>query len=285
MPAENPTSTETTHDAPEISLPALPVAVPLPWYWVAAEAAVVGSAHLRSHPPKPCQDAALADAMTRPMALVADGAGSALLSHLGAHAVVRSIRRLIHTLEPVVAASLDEANVPRERPQALADQLVAHAIGTLTDLAEEHQRPVEDFRCTLLLWIMGRERAFWLKVGDGALIAATAGQLTTVGPAGKGEFANQTCFIGPRLSAGEWRWGGIASSALTGVAAMSDGAAERLVGQADARVAPAMAALIEGMSHDKIGRRDLFDLLADPARWQRTSGDDKSLSILARRLS
>ena len=67
--------------------------------WAAADAAVVGVAHLRAAPPTPCQDAALAEAGPRPIALVCDGAGSAPVSHLGATAVGIAIRRLCRTLE------------------------------------------------------------------------------------------------------------------------------------------------------------------------------------------
>lgn len=67
------------------------------------------------------------------------------------------------------------------------------------------------------MWLTGRQRAFWLKVGDGVLVAERDGEcLCVAAPAGKGEFANQTCFIGPHLREGQWAW---VNSTPTGSAA------------------------------------------------------------------
>ncbi|WP_442944097.1 protein phosphatase 2C domain-containing protein [Nostoc sp.] len=58
--------------------------------------AVVGSSHLRVDPPIPCQDSALSVLISRPAIFVADGAGSARLSHFGSSAVVRYLIVLQH---------------------------------------------------------------------------------------------------------------------------------------------------------------------------------------------
>ncbi len=250
--------------------------------WQAADAAVVGSAHLRGNPPKPCQDAALADAEMRPLVLLADGAGSAVASHLGAAAVIAGVRRLCRTLESDIAVALDKETDPTGMARAIARRIVAHARGTLDDLANAHLRNVEDFRCTLLVWLAGNQRALWLKVGDGVLVAEVDGEIRCVGPAGKGEFANQTCFIGPRLDDGEWAWGELDAKRLSGLAAMSDGAAERLVAHDAGHVSPAIGKLLRGAAETRVGRREIFSLLAEAEFWKGTSGDDKSLALVAR---
>ncbi len=135
----------------------LEAAASKPCAWTAADAAVVGAAHLRLVPPKPCQDAALADEAGRPLVVVADGAGSAAMSHLGASCVVAAVRRLVRTLDADFAMALDAGEPAFEVGENLAGKIVAHAAGTLEDLAMTHQRPTEDFRCTLLAWVLGTE--------------------------------------------------------------------------------------------------------------------------------
>lgn len=253
--------------------------------WLAADAAVVGAAHLRANPPKPCQDATLADSSRRPLVILADGAGSAAVSHVGAAAVVAGVRRLCRTLESDLAAALDAESGPTGLGESIARRIVAHTRGILDDLADIHLRGPEDFRCTLLVWLVGRQRALWLKVGDGALVAEADGACLCVGPAGKGEFANQTCFIGPRLEDRQWAWGEIDATRISGLAAMSDGAAERLVASDLSRVSPAVSKLLRGVAEREIGRREIFGLLAEAEFWKGTSGDDKSLGLVARALS
>ena len=91
------------------------LASPIFGNWIAADAAVVGSAHLRGNPPKPCQDAALADSAGRALIVLADGAGSAAVSHLGAAAVIAGVRRLCRTLAGEVTATLDTEKAPTGR--------------------------------------------------------------------------------------------------------------------------------------------------------------------------
>jgi hypothetical protein len=260
----------------------LEAAVSKPFSWVAAEAAVVGAAHLRLVPPKPCQDAALADEVGRPLVVVADGAGSAALSHLGASCVVTAVRRLVRTLDADFAMALDAGEPTFEIGEGLAGKIVAHAAGTLDDLAMTHQRPTEDFRCTLLVWVLGTERSVWVKVGDGALVAQREGGLRCVGPIGKGEYANQTCFVGPGLVREQWCWGSISTATIEGVAAMSDGAADRLVSSNGENVAQAMGKLLHAVGTGRADRRHVFGLLADGSMWKGSSGDDKSIALLAR---
>ena len=196
--------------------------------------------------------------------------------------MVSGVRRLCRTLEDDLVAVLDAQVAPAGGAEAVASRIVAHARGTLDDLAEAHSRSADDFRCTLLVWLAGRQRALWLKVGDGALVAETGGAYVCVGPAGKGEFANQTCFIGPRLEDAQWAWGEIDAARLSGLAAMSDGTAERLVAQDASRVSPAIGKLLRGVADAQVGRREVFGLLAEADFWKGTSGDDKSLALVAR---
>ena len=250
--------------------------------WTGIDVAVVGSSHLRNSPPKPCQDAAVADALGRGLVVLADGAGSAAVSHLGASAVVGAVRRLCRTKEDELAVILDAADQVDGSLRNLAQQIVRHAKGVVEDVASGHMRSQDDFRCTLLVWVVGKQRALWVKVGDGALVAEVDARAICIGPIGKGEFANQTNFVGPLLVDSQWSWGVIDSTRLTGVVAMSDGAAERLVSNDATSVSIAIGKVLRGAAENRIGRSEVFNLLAEAEFWRGTSGDDKSLALIAR---
>lgn len=66
------------------------------------------------------------------------------------------------------------------------------------------------------------------------------------------------------------------------MAVMSDGAAERLVANDASRVSPAISKLLRGVTKSQVGRREIFNLLAEADFWKGTSGDDKSLVLIAR---
>lgn len=135
------------------------------------------------------------------------------------------------------------------------------------------------------MWLAGRQDAFWLKVGDGVLVADTDGAFRCVGPARKGEFANQTCFIGPRLDDSQWAWSEIDARRFSGLAAMSNGAAGRLVASDGSRVSPAIGKLLRGVAEAQVGRREIFSLLAEADFRKGTNGDGKSLAMIAKVVS
>jgi Protein phosphatase 2C len=78
--------------------------------WYAVAEAVVGLTHRRAEPPLPCQDAFSISTKPRVSLLVADGAGSAAVSEIGANAVVNSCQRLLDTFDDQVSELLDSEN-------------------------------------------------------------------------------------------------------------------------------------------------------------------------------
>lgn len=264
--------------------------------WQSVHEAVVGLSHRNANPPLPCQDAALGRCQPRPTLLVADGAGSAALSEVGAQAVVGATARLLNTLDKQVAGLLDgpvtaqELDSHSQQARNFALLLVKHARGVLDDLAEQHRRPARDFRCTLLLIVAGTARALWLKIGDGALVferhslqadGSLQAELHTLGAPGKGEFANTTQFIDDRLSPADVQSGLLALQDITGLAAMSDGAAEKLIAQDGSRVARQLGHWLEALRQGKLPRRDLTRSFYSEAFCSGSSGDDCSIALLA----
>ncbi|TFH88284.1 protein phosphatase 2C domain-containing protein [Billgrantia azerbaijanica] len=278
-----------------MSADAEPSASDAPWRGLAT--AVAGLAHLEAEPPLPCQDAALAMVAPRPLLVVADGAGSAPASDRGARAVTRALRRLLDTLEGQVAALLDAPVAPDDgTDRQLALLLVKHARGVLDDVAEAQRREVRDLRCTLLVALVGRARLLWLKVGDGAIVVeravpvtteaedepALAPELTTLGESGRGEFANQTTFVDAHLAPEQVQSGSLAMAGITGLALMSDGAAEKLVAHDGSRVAGQLSHWLDDLRQGRLRQRDLVRRFYSDAFCRGTSGDDRSLALLAR---
>ncbi len=267
--------------------------------WTSLAVAVPGLAHLERHPPLPCQDAAGAFVQPRPALVVADGAGSSPASDLGARAAVIATRRLLATLDGQLSPLLDASPPPAEDElRHVALLLVKHAKGVLEDLAVEHHRPVRDVRCTLLVVVVGQARLLWLKVGDGALVVEEAEErqapgdeapelaprLLVLGEPGRGEFANQTRFVDEWLELDHVQSGTLSVERLTGLAAMTDGAAEKLVAYDGRQVSGQLSLWLAQLRQGALRQRDLVRRLYDEAFCRGTSGDDRSLALLAREL-
>ena len=266
--------------------------------WQAQYEAVVGLAHRDMSLPLPCQDAALARNQPRPMLMVADGAGSSAASEWGSQCVVTGIARLLDTLEQHLVDLLDSA----EEPEANAGRsfgllLVKHARGLLVDLAYTQRRSLKDVRCTLLVAVVGQQRLLWIKLGDGALVyeripqplavdtqaaeMSLQPQLMIVGTSGKGEFANQTQFIDEQLQPQDVQVGLLPVQNITGIAAMSDGAADRLVAHDGVKVAAQLSQWFEALRHGALKRRALTQRFYSEPFTQGTTGDDCSVALLA----
>lgn len=280
--------------------------------WSVLAVATAGLAHLEKMPAIPCQDAAGGLSQLRPVLVVADGAGSSPASDLGARTLVTGILRLADSLEAQLARLLDAQEAPSPVAlEQLAELLFRHARGTLMDRAAEQGRPARDLRCTLLLALMGRERLLWLKVGDGEIVVERAvplvkvedekteeaneaqggesyelmPKLSTLGERGKGEFANQTRFVDDQLTFGQVQYGCEAMASLTGIALMSDGAAEKLVAHDGASVSGQISHWLDDLRQGTLRQRDLVRLFYSENFCRGTSGDDRSIALAAREMN
>lgn len=265
----------------------LPASCPKGWLGVAGVAA--GTRHKKAQPPIPCQDAALVriDDKCHPCAFVADGAGSASLSHFGAQETVLRLSHLAATMENIHTKLLDASESPSEKElQAHAHRFLIHASETLTSLANSKNRPFKEFHCTLLIAIVGAERIFWVKVGDGQIVQEVDGDLKTVGPLGKGAHANETNFVRENVRTTIFSCGAFPATKVSGIALMTDGAAERLVSNDGKKVAGRINTFLDEVRNDKFGENELQNFLNDENVWKPPgyTGDDKGLALLSRPL-
>ncbi|ART83425.1 hypothetical protein CBP31_13005 [Oceanisphaera profunda] len=296
-PAKTTHSLKKTKAAKKASL-SKPLACVINHQWQSMHEQVAGRSHRNALQPMPCQDVAFSAIQPRPILLLADGAGSAAVSEQGAQALVSGISRLLNTLEQQVASLLDQPTSTAAEARQFCLLLIKHGIGLLTDKASEQRRAVKDFNATFLVAILGKENWLWLRVGDGGLVMetmtveqnaeATAGAkmqlsptLTVLGSSGKGEFANQTTFVNAHLQPEQVQSGFMPIAGLTGLALMSDGAAERLVAYDGSRASSQLSQWFHSLRAGKLKRHTLVQRLVAEEFVTGMSGDDCSLALLA----
>lgn len=252
------------------------------WKWRRVFDAVVGSSHLKANPPIPCQDAALAVLVPRPAIFVADGAGSARLSHFGSSAVVRYLNRFIASIEDINQDFLDQDRQQEiDADKRYAYRFIKYTIGILQELSQVEKEPIDLFKCTLLITIIGKSKLFWLKIGDGSIVIEKDQALELIGPLGKGDFANQTTFVTENITDKDIHYGFLDAQNVTAVAAFTDGAAEKLVTANGLQISQALSKIFHDIRTGEFTQDELHQFLSNKDVWLRTTGDDKGISILS----
>ena len=182
---------------------------------------------------------------------------------------------------------LDSPESPsQEEGENHARRFCIHASETIRNLANEKGKPFKEFRCTLLAAIIGAEWIFWMKVGDGHIVREKAGEdLKIVGPLGKGEYANATRFLEESPDKTAIACGILPAADISGIALMTDGAAERLVSSDGARVAGRIGKFFSDMRDNAFGEDGLQKFLTDESVWKPPgyTGDDKGIALLSAR--
>ncbi|WP_084019669.1 PP2C family serine/threonine-protein phosphatase [Dechloromonas agitata] len=274
---------------PEVDTPAstsAPAAVKIPMTdWQLCGDTVIGLAHRRKG--IPCQDAVAFRNLPRPILGLSDGAGSAAISERGAQALVIGITRFLRTLEDDLASWLDgDDDASQAQSTRWAERLRMHAKGLLADLASTERRDVRDVRATLQVVVIGERHVFWWKVGDGAIVARNSEGLWSLGnqASAKGEFANQTCFV-DTASTSDVQFGVLSASEVFGIALMSDGGAERLVSHDGSKVASRLGEWFDDVAEQRFTIDRIALAFHEPAMWERTSLDDRSIVLAARAIN
>lgn len=277
---ENKTSQNLPKVLPSNEDKTLPA--PLQKIWYPAAFSLPGKSHLKVSPPIPCQDDAYAAVLPSPVIIVCDGSGSSKLSHIGANKVIENLSLLAASLQPVSSLLLD-VKVPGPLTEIdYVTMWIKHANETLKRLAEQLCHPVSEFRCTLLLTLVGREKTFWLQIGDGYILLEKSGKITPACRPAKGEYANETSFLGGTLNSSQINFGFEDSHAITGAVAMTDGASERLVKTDGSQVAARLQSMLDSLRNGTFSSQDIFSFLSDEKVWNGTSGDDKGMAMIAR---
>ena len=160
--------------------------------WKVIQASAIGSSHLARG--EACQDDCAAVTVAAPwgeeclVALVSDGAGSAICGGKGATVACESGIRVI---EEWVSHS--------ESLSALSSDVIASWVDSIRYqlwLASRSEGLVpRDFACTLLGAVIGEKAAAFFQVGDGAIVIGDGDGFSPVFWPDSGEYANMTYFV------------------------------------------------------------------------------------------
>ncbi len=156
--------------------------------WIVAAASVQGTAHVLND--LPCQDASRIEALPDGwlLAVVSDGAGSAIRADAGASTACGGVAEYVQrAFDPSAAGADDLERLLTEAVGVAADRIRAQA-------SQEGLAP-RDFACTLLVLLVGPERSAIAHIGDGAIVARRGDVTGVVSWPVQGQFANETDFL------------------------------------------------------------------------------------------
>lgn len=213
---------------------------PAPGPWLAVQCAAIGRGH-RQEAGGVCQDKTCVCTEHGVCAVaLADGAGSAALSHLGAACVTDTVCRLLCRRFGDYLQTDSATEVRREILDCLLaelDRLAARQGCTRADLAS-----------TLLAVAMQGDRYLYLHIGDGVIGYTKNGRVRVASAPSNGEFCNTTFFVTSPHAAEHMAIGKGRDAAVDGFVLMSDGTQASLYSRRDRSLAPVLARLIGRLS-------------------------------------
>jgi serine/threonine protein phosphatase PrpC len=116
---------------------------------------------------------------------IADGAGSARLSHIGSSEAVQ------HVLDVIPRSEIELSEITRDAAYKWMDTALAH----LKAVAEREGVALGDFACTLLVAVIGGNSAVFAQIGDGGWVIEQDAHISTATWPHSGEYANITTFL------------------------------------------------------------------------------------------
>lgn len=247
--------------------------------WRVAQAAALGTSHLADS--VPCQDSHLVDFVVAGerakwlLVAVADGAGSASLSHLGSR--IACTTAILHLKSN--ADALANADTAGE----CVRQCFAAALREVEDLAEREGASVREFATTLQVAAIGDQHSVFGQVGDGAIVWGEPGELRVAHWPDQAAL-NLTDFI-TSAPLSETLHIAIASSMIRRVACMTDGLAPLLL---DFRTKGPHGPAFERLFATCTAAPDPSDLSEDLAKFldspqvNHRTDDDKTLVLAVR---
>ena len=171
---------------------------------------------------------------------LADGAGSARLSHFGAETVTQRICGLLcEEFEQLYAMTV---------PEKAKKYIIGELLTALERTAGIHGCQLRDLASTLLAVAVCDVRYIIMHIGDGVIGYAKDDCLRVASAPSNGEFANTTTFVTSEWAARDMRIRKGASGEITGFVLMSDGSEASLFSKKQMCLAPVLNRLIQRLS-------------------------------------
>lgn len=247
--------------------------------WRVAQAAALGTSHLADS--IPCQDSHLVDFVVEGdrakwlLVAVADGAGSASLSHLGS--------RTACTAAILFMKSNAEALANPDAAEECVRQCFAAALLEVKDLARRERASLREFATTLQVAAVGDEHSVFGQVGDGGIVWGEPDKLRIVHWPDQ-EALNVTDFI-TSAPLSVTLHTAIETSTIRRIACMTDGLAQLLL---DNRTKGPHGPAFERLFAACTAAPDPSDLSEDLAKFldspevNHRTDDDKTLVLAVR---
>jgi hypothetical protein len=189
-------------------------------HWRYVQACSRGTSHFTNN--SPCQDRALsktiADVDGREVFLgtVADGAGSACLSELGAEKATSLIMKNFEEF-------FKNGGVLTELLQNTVELWINQISDQIGELASNEGVNIREYACTLLAVAVTPREGLFLQIGDGAIVIGSQGNYSPIFWPMNGEYANSTYFVTDASSIRQLQFKIIDNQNIEDVALMSDG--------------------------------------------------------------
>lgn len=167
---------------------------------------------------------------------LADGAGTAALSHYGAQIVTKEACRLLCLCFNEFFYKLSGTEVKKK--------IMEHLISELRKTAAYHGCSLCDLASTLLAVAVCGDCYLYLHIGDGVIGYAKNGMVKVASAPENGEFCNTTYFVTSSDAARMMHIGKGEDAAIYGFTLMSDGTEAGLYNKRDKKLAPVLEKLI-----------------------------------------
>ncbi len=241
--------------------------------WKISGAAATGLRH--SEEGTPCQDKifSLSENGVTAIAL-ADGAGSARLSHFGAEEVTKAICEKLCAEFDSIITNEDAITVKR----IILDCLLSR----LGNLAENLGCNIRDLASTLLAAASDGERIMLLHIGDGIIACFRDGKIIAASNPDNGEYKNETFFVTSHDAVQRLRLMKGSIAGISGIALMSDGTDESFYSRREKKFAGLLGEIRQHciMFTEEENNEELEELFRETVR--RKTRDDCSMIIMSR---
>ena len=194
--------------------------------WKAVGTSVAGTSHVELN--VPCQDYSayervMIGSVPAFIIAIADGAGSARLSHVGAQEAVGHLLRII----PLGLRSVVDVN------EYVAREWLNDTRAHLQEVSSRESCELRELGSTILVSILTDLASFFIQIGDGAWIIERNGEYDVATWPSDGEYVNETTFLTSANWADSIKYE-VVAGALSAVAGLTDGL-QRLALQFDSR--------------------------------------------------
>lgn len=241
--------------------------------WITQRAEQVGRSHRATE--KPCQDktSSLCCNGVTSMAL-ADGAGSADLSHEGAACAAEAACEVLCRRFEELSTAASPLEMRLCVLQAVSERI--------TQRAKELHVSTSELACTLLAVAVQGDRYLLFHVGDGVIAYRKKGKLLVASGPENGEFSNTTVFVTSKNALLKSRVMRGKQPALDGFVLMSDGCETALYRKKNKRLAPILNRLFQRaeLLDQTVSEQMLKSVLRNVI--SRRTVDDCSLAVMVK---